>query len=201
MAMPTASVKVAAMTKFGSSRSRMAPRKPIAESANMPPEASPISVGRMPPTMPPCFGRHDHDAGSGDDDRRHHRPRQHVAEKNQAEYCDLDRLGLDVGDGDDERAFAHGDEHQRGGGDLREGAENDPRPESPSRPWQRRSGRQHHADEEHQHERKAEQKSDMGGADGAELDRQFALHGVAQRLRKRGNDGEDGPQPRRWHCD
>ena len=33
----------------------MAPRKPIAESANMPPEASPISVGRMPPTPPGIF--------------------------------------------------------------------------------------------------------------------------------------------------
>ena len=31
----------------------MAPRKPMAESANMPPEASPMSVGLMPPTMPP----------------------------------------------------------------------------------------------------------------------------------------------------
>ena len=31
----------------------MAPRKPIAESANMPPEASPNRVGLMPPTMPP----------------------------------------------------------------------------------------------------------------------------------------------------
>ena len=33
----------------------MAPRKPIAESANMPPEASPISVGLIPPIMPPGF--------------------------------------------------------------------------------------------------------------------------------------------------
>ena len=31
----------------------MAPRKPMAERANMPPEASPISVGRMPPAPDP----------------------------------------------------------------------------------------------------------------------------------------------------
>ena len=31
----------------------MPPRNPIAESANIPPEARPISVGFTPPTMPP----------------------------------------------------------------------------------------------------------------------------------------------------
>jgi hypothetical protein len=33
--------------------------------------------------------------------------------------CDLDRLGLDIGDGDNEGALAHRREHQRGGSDLR----------------------------------------------------------------------------------
>ena len=31
----------------------MPPRKPIAESANIPPDATPMSVGRRPPIMPP----------------------------------------------------------------------------------------------------------------------------------------------------
>ena len=46
-----------------------------------------------------------------------------VAEEDQAEQRDLHRLGLDVGDGHDERALAHGGEHQRGGGDLRHRAD------------------------------------------------------------------------------
>ena len=31
----------------------MPPRNPIADSANMPPDARPMSVGFMPPTIPP----------------------------------------------------------------------------------------------------------------------------------------------------
>ena len=41
---------------------------------------------------------------------------------------------------------------------------------------------EHHAGQEHQRERKAEQEAHMGGADGAERRGQLALHGVARGL-------------------
>ncbi len=46
---------------------------------------------------------------------------------------DLDRLGLHIGDGDDERALAHGDEHQRRRRDLRRERRRAPTARMPSR--------------------------------------------------------------------
>ena len=43
-------------------------------------------------------------------------------------------------------------------------------------------------------ERKAEQEAHMRGADRAEARRQLALHGVARGLRRRRDQGEDGPE-------
>ena len=186
----------------------MAPRKPIADSANMPPEASPNSVGLMPPSRDAfalaladkrSLGRHDHHAGGGDQDRRHHRPGHDIAEKNEPEHRDLDRFGLDVGDGDDERALAHGGKHQRGGGDLRKRAVDHPGPKAQPRPRQRRAGRHQHAGKKNDREGKTEQKPHMRRADGAETAGQLALHRVAQGLGECGNDGEDGPKPAGQH--
>ena len=158
----------------------MPPRNPIADSANMPPDARPMSVGCMPPTIPPGLVDMISDAGSGDQDGDHHRPGQHVAEEDQAEDGNLNRLGLGVGDGDDERTLTHGGEHQRGGGDLRAGAIDHPGPENQPRLRQRRVRRNQFADQKDQHERQAEQKAHMGRADGTEACRQLALHCVTQ---------------------
>jgi hypothetical protein len=135
-----------------------------------------------PPYPPPLAGegrvgarRHDHHTGGGDDDGRHHRQGDDIAEKHEPEDGHLDRLSLDVGDGNDKRALAHGGEHESRGRDLRTRAENRPRPENPSRPRQRRSRRQHDAGQENEHEGKAEQKPHMRRADRAESRGQFAL--------------------------
>ena len=117
-----------------------------------------------------------------------------IAEEDQAEQRRLDRLGLDVGDGDHERAVVHGREHRRGGDDLRAGAEHDPGPEHRRRHGQRQPGRHQHAGEKHQRERKAEQEAHMGGADGAERRGQLALHGVARGLAGGGQEREGNAQ-------
>ena len=80
----------------------MPPRKPIAESAKH--SARRQADERWPDAADHAsrLGRHDHDACGGDDDCDHHRPGQRVAEKDQTEHRDLNRLGLGVGDGDDE---------------------------------------------------------------------------------------------------
>ena len=84
----------------------------MAESANIAPDASPMSVGRMPPVMPPGLYGHDDDTGRRDHDRSHHRHADDIAEEDRAEDRHLDRLGLDVGNDDDERALAHRGEHR-----------------------------------------------------------------------------------------
>ncbi len=150
----------------------------------------------MPPTMPPGFVDMMTNARSGDDDRDHHRQRHHVAEKNQAEDRDLDRLGLDIGDGDDERALAHRREHQRGRRDLRRGAVAAPRARTPMPVCG--SGAPVHSittGEKDERKRKAEQEPHMGGAERAERAGQLALHRIAHGLRGRGDDREDDPEP------
>ncbi len=107
MTRPTTSVKVAAITKFGRPRSgsRRDSRSPTA--ANMPPEARPSSVGLMPPTMPPGLVDMMTTPAVATRIAIIIGQRHHIAEEDQAEDRDLDRLGLDIGDGDDERALAH----------------------------------------------------------------------------------------------
>ncbi len=153
----------------------------------------------MPPIIPPGFGGHHDHARRGDNDRDRHRQSDPIAEKDQAEDRNLDRFGLDIGDGDHEGALAHRRQHQRGGRDLRDGAVENPRPEFPSGMRQRQSGCQHHACKKDQRERKAEQKTHQRGAERAEARRQLALHRVANGLREGGNDGKDGPEPREHH--
>ena len=139
--------------------------------------------------------RHQHDASGGDDDGGEDRQRQPVAEENESEYRSLNRFGLDVGDGDDERAVVHRHQHRGGGDDLRTGAEDDPGNEAPSRPGQRQAGHDQHAGEKDERERKAEQEAHVGGADGAERRGQLALHGVARGLPGGGEQGEHDPEP------
>ena len=55
------------------------------------------------------------------------------------------------------------------------------------------------AGDEHERERKTEQKPHMGRADGAEAAGQLALRRIAQRLGEGGDDREDGPEPGRDH--
>jgi hypothetical protein len=116
-----------------------------------------------------------------------------ITEEYQAEQRHLDGLGLDIGDGDDERALPHGGQHQRGRGDLHERAVEHPGPETRARPRQGRARDEHDAGQEEQREGKAEQEAHMGGADRAELDGQLALRRIARGLRRGRDDGEDGP--------
>ena len=118
-----------------------------------------------------------------------------VAEKDQAEQRHLHRLGLDIGVSDDEGALAHHRQHGRGGADLRQRAEHHPRPENSRRVRQAVAAEIDHArQKDEQRERKAEQKTHMRRADGAERRRQFALHGIARGLRRGGDEGKDGPE-------
>jgi hypothetical protein len=98
---------------------------------------------------------HDH-AGGRDQNGGGGERRDPVAQKDQAEECDLHRLGLDIGVGDDERALAHGGKHERGGGDLRSGAGDHPWPEYGRDMRQAFAGRQHDADQQDQREGKTE---------------------------------------------
>ena len=80
---------------------------------------------------------------------------------------------------------------------LRQGAVDHPGPEHERRARQRRPGCDQHGGEKHQRERKPEQETHMGGADGAELRSEPALGGIAHGLRGRGDDREDDPEPAR----
>ena len=104
--------------------------------------------------------------------------------KTQAEQRDLHRLGLDVGIDHHERAVVHGGEHQRGGGDLRQRADDHPGPKGERRLRQALPERDHHAGEEDERERNAEQEAHMGRAHGAEPRGELALRGIAHGLRR-----------------
>ena len=117
-----------------------------------------------------------------------------IAEKYKAEDRGLDRLGLQIGRRHHERAVVHREQHQSGGDDLAERAEQQPRPERRVRPRHMVAGRGHHHGEEHQRERKAEQEADIGGAPGAERPGQLPLHRVARDLAERSDDGKGNPE-------
>ena len=142
------------------------------------------------------LGRHDHHARGGHEDRGHHRQGHRIAEEDQAEDRDLDRLGLQISDGDDERALAHGDEHQRGRGDLRRGRRRSPRARMPSR--DAAAARRSTASGRRGKPARTESRTETAHASRrrAEAAGQLALHRVAHRLAARGDDGEDDPEPR-----
>jgi hypothetical protein len=138
---------------------------------------------------------HEDDAGGRNQDRGCDRHRDLVAEKNEAEQGDLHRLGLDVGDGDDEGALVHGGEHERGGEDLRQRADENPGHIDRIGRGQRDAACRRDEGQKNQRKGKAEQKARVRRADGAERAGEFALGGVAQRLGEGGGDGEDRPEP------
>ena len=174
----------------------MPPRKPTADSANIAPAARPSSVARTS-MRGAWLERHGDHAGGCDQDGGRHPGRHDVAEENEAEQRRLHRLGLDVGIDHHERAIVHGGKHQGGGGHLRQRAEDDPGPKGRRRPRKTLPERDHHAGKEDEREWKPEQKTHVGRAHGAKPRGQFALCRVAHGLRGGGDDGEDGPEPRR----
>jgi hypothetical protein len=115
-------------------------------------------------------------------------------QEDQAEQRRLNGLGLDVGDGDDERAVAHRGEHQRGRDDLGPCAKQHPRPEFRRRRGKRLAGHRKHHDKKHDRERKSEQKAHMRRADRAERGGELALHGVARGLACGGQQRERNPE-------
>ena len=78
--------------------------------------------------------RGDDDADGRDHDRQHLQPGQVIAEEDEAEDRGLDRLGLQIRRRHHEGAVVHRDQHQAGGDDLAERAEQQPRPERGGRP-------------------------------------------------------------------
>jgi hypothetical protein len=143
------------------------------------------------------FERHHHHAGGRQQDGERHRRRDVVAEEHEPEQRHLDRLGLDVGDRHHERALAHRGQHQGGGRDLQERAGQHPRPKNEAGPRQRRAADGDDAGEKQARERQAEQEPHMRRADRAEPAGELALGRVAHGLRRRRDQGEDGPQPGR----
>ncbi len=141
------------------------------------------------------FERHDQHAGGGDHDGRRHRRRHGVSKKDRAEQRDLHRLGLDVGIDHYERAVVHGGEHQRRGGNLCQGAVDDPGPERERRARQALREGDHHPGEENERERRSEQEPHMGRAHCAEPGRELVLRGIAHGLGGSRNDREHRPQP------
>ena len=115
---------------------------------------------------------------------------QLIAEKDEAEDRGLDRLGLQVRRRHHERAVVHRQQHQCRGGDLAEGAEQQPGPERRDRPRRGIAGDRQHNREEDDRKRKSEQKADIGRAPGPERTRQRPLHRIAGDLPERSNDGE-----------
>ncbi len=119
-----------------------------------------------------------------------------LAEEDDGEDGDLHRLRLGVGDGDDEGALAHRRKHQGGRRDLAERAR--------ARPGERRGVRRRHVADDKRHEQEceeaegqAEEKADVGRADGAEARGQTLLRRVAEGLGDRRDDREDRPEPGR----
>ena len=191
---PTVTVKVAASTKFGilqrQDRAAVADRREREHAAAGEPEQRRAhTAGRS------RLERHHHHAGRRDQDGDRHGQRQLVAEEDEPEQGDLYRLGLEIGDGDDEGALAHRGEHEPGCQHLSQRTVEHPRPERPARLRQRPPGREQDAGKKHERERKAEQEAHMGGADRAEARGQLALHGVARGLAGRGNQREHRPEP------
>ena len=176
----------------------MAPRKPTAERPNMAPAAG-RAEQRRPRTRPPRLGAgleriattrravatRMASASTGD----------RIAEQDEPEQRDLNRLGLDIRDGDHERASPMAGEHE-GVAAIWASA--------PSRSHAQKTGpgrgrpapADHHGDQEGEREGTAEQEADMGGADRAERGGELALGGIAHGLRGGRDDGET-PRARR----
>ena len=174
----------------------IAPRKPTAESAKQP-RGDQADDGRLQ-LRKALFAarpqRRDDHADGRDHDRDHLQQRQMIAEKDEAEDRGLDRLGLEIRRGHDEGAIVHRKQHQTGGDDLTERAEQQPRPEHRRRPRYGIAGHRHHDRKEDDRERKTEQKADIGRAPGPERPRQRPLHRIAGDLAQRSDDGEGNPE-------
>jgi hypothetical protein len=112
---------------------------------------------------------------------------------------DLRRLGLGVGDGDDEALRAHRRQHHRGRGHLRKRAERRPAQIVEGERGLIETGRGQKAEEEEDRERQAEQEPHLRRADGAERPDEFALHRVAQRLRARREERNQDPEAATRH--
>ena len=131
----------------GQDRAAEADRGEGEEGAGRDPEADrPPACRRQAPSA--GLQRHEHDAErSRSRSRRPTGRRERVAEHSEAEHGDLDRLGLDHGGHDRERALAHGGEHQGRGEDLGHGPEqrrrrgSAVRARAPPRPWRAGRGR------------------------------------------------------------
>jgi hypothetical protein len=106
----------------------------------------------------------------------------------------LDRFGLQIRRRHHERAVVHREQHQAGGDDLCERAEQQPQPEGSGRPRDRIAGERDHKREKDQREREAEQETDVGRAPGAERSGQRPLHRVARDLSERSRDSEGYPE-------
>ena len=117
-----------------------------------------------------------------------------IAEEDEAENRDVNRLGLRQRDGDDERAFLHRGQQQGRRGDLRDAADERP---AEHRGVQRRRGAedQDSGEQEKDGEGQAKQEPYVCGADCAERRRQFLLHGITERLRARSHNREYSPKP------
>ena len=174
----------------------IAPRKPTAESANAAAATRPskrrLQVGEIFLSARPQRG--DDHADGRDQDRDHFQRGEVIAEKHETEDRGLDRFGLQICRRHHERAVVHREQHQSGGQDLAERAEQQPWPERKRWPRYMVSGRDHHHGKEHQRERKAEQEADIGGAPGAERPGQLPLHRVARDLADRRDDGKGNPE-------
>jgi hypothetical protein len=91
-----------------------------------------------------------------------------------------------------ERSFI--EQHQSGGNDLAERAEQKPGPERWRRPRHGVTGGNQHANEKQDGERKTKQEADVGRTPGAERSGQLPLHGIARDLAHRGGDREGNPE-------
>ena len=170
----------------------------MAESANMPPEASPISVGLTPPPMPPGLNditmtpavatKIDVIIGHVTASPRKIRPkiatwigsvfRYAMVTTNERSFM-ATSISAVAATWAKAPSITHGQKLQPGRGSGT--------PVATATPTK------------YKHERKAEQKPHMGGADRAQAAGQLALHRIAHGLKERGQDGEDDPQPRRDH--
>ncbi len=116
----------------------MAPRKPTADSAKTAAATSPMIVGfsSAKPFSPPGLSA----VTTTPTVSRSRSPapfstREMIAEKNEAEDRGLDRLGLRISRRHHEGAVVHREQHQGGGDDLAERAEQQPWKERRWRPW------------------------------------------------------------------
>jgi hypothetical protein len=133
-------------------------------------------------------------------DRRDQRDGGRIVERDEAEERDLRRLGLGIGDRDDEALGAHRREHHRGRDHLRDRAERRPAEIERCEPRQAKAGHGQQPREEHRRERQAEQESHLRRAHRSKRADQVALHRVAQRLGARREQRDGNPNRSERHA-